>query len=196
MAGKDPRLAEPVKVKKVAINNQDFCQQCYDGGEVVLCCLEKPFQHKTKANMFYCPQHECVDCQAKTADAGGLIYRCRWCENGYCEDCLDWDTARLIEETLPEFEMLGYAARENAWYIECSACVKHWETDQKDLVRIGKERKRIQKEYEAFVAATAAMESESVVDTTPATVSEVTTPVPVFSSRTASSKKKKKTKLL
>ena len=186
MAGKDPRLAEPVRAKKAAINHQDSCQHCWDGGEIVCCsgcprsyhkkCLDKEFQHKAAGSSFYCPQHECVDCQAKTSDAGGLIYRCRWCENGFCEDCLDWDVVKLVGETLPEYEMLGYEGKSNAWYIECPACVKSWETDEQDLARVAEERKRIDREYEAFVSAMA-IEAESVAGETPATVSEVATPV-------------------
>lgn len=186
MAGKDPRLAEPVKVKKAAIEHQDFCQHCWDGGEIVCCtgcprsyhkkCLGKPSRIRAFGGQFYCPQHECVDCQAKTADAGGLIYRCRWCENGFCEDCLDWSNAKLIGETLPEYEMLGHESKQNAWYIDCPVCVKNWETDKQDLKRITGERERIEQEYEAFLSATGAMETQNQ---TPATVSEVATPVEV-----------------
>jgi len=35
MAGKDPRLAEPERAKKAKIVNQDFCQHCWDGGQIV-----------------------------------------------------------------------------------------------------------------------------------------------------------------
>lgn len=189
MAGKDPRLAEPVRAKKAAIQHQEFCQHCWDGGEVYLCagcprsyhpgCLDKPFQKKAKLAMFFCPQHECVDCQAKTAEAGGLLYRCRWCENAYCEDCLDWDVAKLIGATLPEYDMLGFGAMSNAWYVECPSCVKSCENDPKDLAKVEAERGRIDREYAAFLADQAATESASMFDETPATVSEVGTPVDV-----------------
>lgn len=163
MAGKDPRLAEPVRAKKAKVVNQDYCQHCWDGGEVVLCtgcprtyhvkCLSKEFQTKAKGKMnFHCPQHQCVDCDAKCGDAGGMIFRCRWCENGYCEDCLDFDTTTLVGETLPELEMLGFGAVSQAWYIDCPACVTHWKTNKGDAATTAKERRRIKKEYEKFVA--------------------------------------------
>ncbi len=185
MAGKDPRLAEPPKRKRVEVPNQDFCQDCWGDGEIILCsgcprsyhykCLDKALQVKSKSKMgtFYCPQHECLDCQAKTSDAGGLIYRCRWCSNGFCEDCLDWDTAKLIGETLPEYELLGHAAKDNAWYIECPACVKHFEAEPEERDHIDQQVKRIDRAYAKYLAE----EPFSTAGTTPATVSEVGTPV-------------------
>lgn len=101
MAGKDPRLAEPKREKKPEVNNQEQCQVCWDGGDLILCsgcprsyhyqCLDRDFKAKSKAKIgFNCSQHQCFDCQQKTTDAGGMLLRCRWCERGYCEDCLDW----------------------------------------------------------------------------------------------------------
>ena len=187
MAGKDPRLAEPVRSKKAEIEHQDFCQRCWDGGEVYLCkgcprsfhykCLDKDFQRRAKGMTFFCPQHECIDCQAKTGDAGGLMYRCRWCETAYCEDCLDWDTARLVGATLPEYEMLGFGAMDNAWYVECSSCVKHWETDKQDLKRVEYEKARIEREYGIFLSATGGGGNAGSASDTPITISEVGTPV-------------------
>jgi len=162
LAGKDPRLAEPVRLKKEKIVNQDYCQHCWDGGEIILCsgcprsyhlkCLDKEFQAKAKGKMnFHCPQHQCGDCGAKTSEAGGMIYRCRWCENGYCEDCLDFDTAKLVGETLPEMEMLGYGAVTQAWWIDCPQCVKHWATNKEDEAVIAAERERIEEAYAKFI---------------------------------------------
>ncbi|KAK3044269.1 hypothetical protein LTS18_001744, partial [Coniosporium uncinatum] len=121
LAGKDPRLAEPMKEKRPEIINQDHCQICWDGGEITLCsgcprsyhigCMEKDRRPIKKSfNAFHCPQHECHDCGKKTTDAGGLIYRCRFCPMAFCEDCLDWDAIKLVGETLPEYEMLGFPA--------------------------------------------------------------------------------------
>lgn len=183
-AGKDPRLAEPIKAKKVPIQNQDFCQHCWDGGELICCsgcprafhhkCLDKTFQLKAKGwTNFSCSQHECHDCQSKTVEAGGLIYRCRWCQWGYCEDCLDWENVNLIGETLPEYDMLNHQGKNNAWYIECPDCIGNWENDPKDRAAVDEERTRIAREYDRFNAALA----ESVDDVTPQTVSEVGTPI-------------------
>ncbi|KAI7080730.1 hypothetical protein KC327_g92 [Hortaea werneckii] len=90
-AGKDPRLAEPVREKKAKIDHQDYCQHCMDGGEILL-----------------------QGAAAEAARAKQLVL-CRWCENGYCEDCLDFDTAQLVGPTLPELEMLGFGAVDQAW---------------------------------------------------------------------------------
>ena len=76
---------------------------------------------------FHCPQHQCADCQQKTGDAGGMIFRCRWCERGYCEDCLDWDKTTLLGENLPEYELLDFPAVVQAFYIECPSCHDHHE---------------------------------------------------------------------
>jgi len=50
---------------------------------------------------------------------------CRWCPNGYCEDCLDWDRTTLVGETLPEHEVVGFSAVEQAFYIVCPDCDEH-----------------------------------------------------------------------
>ncbi|KAL9002490.1 MAG: hypothetical protein Q9188_004571 [Gyalolechia gomerana] len=60
-------------------------------------------------------------CQ-KTSDAGGMIFRCRWCERGFCEDCTDWEKTELIGENLPEFEILQYPSVTQAYYVCCHTC--------------------------------------------------------------------------
>ncbi len=80
---------------------------------------------------FYCAQHQCFDCGAKTTNAGGMIYRCRWCERGYCEDCLNWDKVQLIGETLPELLSLDFGAIVQAYYIVCPSCTAHQGEDPK-----------------------------------------------------------------
>jgi SWI/SNF-related matrix-associated actin-dependent regulator of chromatin subfamily A member 5 len=74
---------------------------------------------------FNCTQHQCFDCLQKTSDAGGMIYRCRWCERGYCEDCLDWDKTDLLGENLKEYELLGFPSVTQAFYIRCPNCTDH-----------------------------------------------------------------------
>lgn len=54
-----------------------------------------------------------------------VIYRCRWCERGYCEDCLDWDKTDLLGENLKEYELLGFPAVNQAFYIKCPSCHDH-----------------------------------------------------------------------
>lgn len=185
-AGKDPRLAEPKREKRKAIEHQDFCQSCWDGGDVVLCmgcprtyhpgCLSKEHRAKAMGMAFHCPQHECRDCGAKTQDAGGVIFRCRWCEGGFCEDCLDWETARLVGHSLPEFEMLGFGRVTQAFFIECAHCVEHWKEHPAELREVEMQKSRIEKNYNEMVAALGET-GAGAADDTPDTLSEVATPL-------------------
>ncbi|KXT17139.1 hypothetical protein AC579_2027 [Pseudocercospora musae] len=195
LAGKDPRLAEYKKAKRAAIENQETCQVCWDAGELTLCsgcprsyhvgCLSHDFQGKAKSPLqFHCPQHECRDCGAKTSDAGGMIYRCRWCENGFCEDCLDWDNTTLIDNTLPEFEMIGFGRVAQAYFIECSHCHERFSQDAEERRMIDAERTRVAKLYEQFLDDTADDQAAGA-ERTPDTMSEIATPaeedLPTFS---------------
>ena len=87
----DPRYAELKKVKKERFENQSYCQICMDGGGIILCekcprayhmkCLTPQQRAIAKSPLGYiCPQHECIGCQRKTANCGGMLFRCRWCE--------------------------------------------------------------------------------------------------------------------
>lgn len=88
-----------------------------------MACLDKTFQSKAKGwNGLICPQHECADCEQKTGDAGGMLYRCRWCERAYCEDDFDFDAGVLLGENLKEFDVLGYDANQQAYYVTCHGC--------------------------------------------------------------------------
>ncbi|KAL8831090.1 MAG: hypothetical protein Q9170_005440 [Blastenia crenularia] len=135
LAGKDPRLAEPKREKKAAIQNQEICQVCWDGGDLVLCsgcprsyhydCLDPTSKSRSRATLsFHCSQHQCWDCAQKTSDAGGMLFRCRWCSRGFCEDCLDWDKTELIGENLKEYELLQYPSVTQAFYVCCHVCTE------------------------------------------------------------------------
>jgi SWI/SNF-related matrix-associated actin-dependent regulator of chromatin subfamily A member 5 len=144
LAGKDPRLAEPVRIKRREIIHEEHCLVCFNGtdsGDVVVCktcprayhhdCLEPEYQVKIRGiSGFHCPQHKCETCSKSTTDAGGLIYRCRWCPHGFCEDCLDWDKVQLIGKNLPEFELLGEEPPSGGFYIKCPDCVEVCEDNQ------------------------------------------------------------------
>jgi SWI/SNF-related matrix-associated actin-dependent regulator of chromatin subfamily A member 5 len=54
-----------------------------------------------------------------------MLYRCRWCERAFCEDCLDFEKTKLLGETLKEFELLEYPWNENAYYVECPRCTEY-----------------------------------------------------------------------
>ncbi len=86
-------------------------------------CLDKDSKTRSKGKInFSCPQHQCADCEQKTGDAGGMLFRCRWCESGYCEDCLDWEKTKLIGENLKEFDLLSFGPVTQAFYICCPSC--------------------------------------------------------------------------
>ena len=93
-------------------------------------CLDKNFKALAKAKtQFHCPQHQCVDCLQKTGDAGGMIYRCRWCERGYCEDCLEFDKTTMIGNNLKEYDLLEFPEVAQAFYIGCPSCKDHHSED-------------------------------------------------------------------
>ncbi|KAI9754468.1 MAG: hypothetical protein M4579_004696 [Chaenotheca gracillima] len=133
-AGKDDRLAEPKRAKRRKIEHQEHCQSCWEGGNLICCtgcprayhytCMDKGSQSRTKTRLssFYCSQHECRKCSAKTTNAGGMMYRCRWCPAGYCEDCVDWAWTDLLGESLDEYETIGFPSIEQAFYIRCVDC--------------------------------------------------------------------------
>ncbi|KAF2103137.1 hypothetical protein NA57DRAFT_28830, partial [Rhizodiscina lignyota] len=140
LAGKDPRLADRVRAKRPLINSQEYCQVCWDGGELVLCascprsyhhdCLSDEAKAKMKGISFYCPQHNCYDCGKNNANAGGMLYRCRWCSHAYCEDCFDFDGSTLLGNNLIEYETLGYDENATAFYVECAPCLAHHREDK------------------------------------------------------------------
>ncbi|KAJ4379901.1 hypothetical protein N0V86_005085 [Didymella sp. IMI 355093] len=144
-AGKDPRLADPIKEKKREISHEDHCLECFNGGELghlIECkscprayhydCLSPAYQTKVKGfSGFFCSQHNCVECGKNTTDAGGLILRCRWCPQGFCEDCLDWDKAGLVGQNLPEFKIMGEPSPSGGFYIKCPDCVAACDKDNR-----------------------------------------------------------------
>ncbi|KAJ8109992.1 hypothetical protein OPT61_g7048 [Boeremia exigua] len=162
-AGKDPRLADPIREKKREIAHQEHCLTCFDGeetGHMVECkscprayhydCLAPEYQSKVKGfSGFFCSQHNCADCGKNTTDAGGLVFRCRWCPQGFCEDCLDWDKTVLVGENLPEFEIMGEPAPSGGFYVKCPECV--------DICANGKEQREwtenTEREYQEQHAA-------------------------------------------
>lgn len=161
------------------------CQVCWDGGELILCsgcprsyhytCLDQQFKIKSKGKMFFhCSQHQCADCEQNTTNAGGMIYRCRWCERGYCEDCLDWDKTDLLGENLQEYELLDFPAVDQAFYIKCPSCRDHHEEDaharkycEREAAKINK-RYRALEEERALIAAAASIARKSSTPPTPA----------------------------
>jgi SWI/SNF-related matrix-associated actin-dependent regulator of chromatin subfamily A member 5 len=146
-AGKDPRLADPVREKRREITHEPHCLACFSTPDTPnnlveckscprayhLTCLEPHYQAKVKGiSGFFCPQHACHDCGKNTSDAGGLIFRCRWCPQGFCEDCLDWESVVLVGQNLPEFELLGEPAPAGGFYICCPDCSDSFKNSKVD----------------------------------------------------------------
>lgn len=158
MGDKNPIYKEQKREKKAPVEPQSHCQVCTDGGELHCCqlcprayhlgCLDKEFQQKAKGWQFNCPQHQCFDCTQKTTDAGGMLYRCRWCEHAYCEDCVDFDNTTLIGDNLPEYELLNYPEMTQAFYIQCAACTNHFKDHSGDKALCDEIAERILVDYE------------------------------------------------
>ncbi|KAF2752986.1 hypothetical protein EJ05DRAFT_228537 [Pseudovirgaria hyperparasitica] len=175
LAGKDPRLAEPVREKKPEIEHESICHICWDGGELH-CCVGCPRAYHAECldevdlaamtrpfGATSCPQHVCTHCSRKAYMAGGMVFRCRFCENAFCEDCLDWDKTKLIGSNLPEFEMLGFAAVTQAYYISCQICTERCETDDQYRAFVENETTRIRIEYEEWLESRNIDGSQSAV---------------------------------
>ncbi|KAL8657488.1 MAG: hypothetical protein Q9226_001864 [Calogaya cf. arnoldii] len=218
MAGKDPRLAEPKRAKKAAVINQEQCQVCWDGGDLTLCshcprsyhydCLDPNAKVRSRTKMgFSCSQHQCWDCEQKTPDAGGLIFRCRWCERGFCEDCLDWDKTELIGNNLKEYELLEFPSGDQAFYICCPLCKDHHDWEPSARLFCANQAQEIDRQYEIMLreqnaklatevtelkTQSSTPETQSLTDASTVNSSAVATPYCIMEDRDASSNKKRK----
>lgn len=120
-----------------------------------------------------------------------MIFRCRWCERGYCEDCLDWDKTELLGENLKEYELLGFPAVNQAFYICCPSCTDYHKENQeagdfcRNMASQVDEKYKKMLEGKAFIAvageesAKAALppsRSESLTDATTLDCSRISTP--------------------
>ena len=113
------------KAAKAKFGEQDFCQVCGDGGEL-LCCPRCPVcvhPHcagvRQKSHFLACPHHRCTGCQKNYTTAGGILFPCQSCPRSYCEDCLPSDVHRLVGRC-ERFEALGYDSSMKHCYIHCS----------------------------------------------------------------------------
>lgn len=106
-------------------------------------------------------------------NAGGLIFRCRWCENGYCEDCLNWEDTELLGESLLELDLLGFGPIEQAFWIKCEHCKA---LHQHDLGAKALCDEKVQA-WEAEMERRDAIPPDLTMDGTTVQGSEVATPV-------------------
>lgn len=93
-----------------------------------------------------------------------MIFRCRWCERGYCEDCLDFEKAELIGENLKEYEMLGFPSITQAYYIRCHECCDHHAESPEARSFVENIVAQIDAQYQEFLAQKAAVAEESDLD--------------------------------
>ncbi|KAI0086882.1 SNF2 family N-terminal domain-containing protein [Irpex rosettiformis] len=134
-----PAGPPPKKEKRKGFDSEDWCMHCRDGGELILCSSCPRVVHASceglsktavkKMMSFTCSHHRCADCGRKTADAGGMLFRCRTCPQAYCEDCLPQGDIHAIGDTLPEMLVLGYGEKTGAYYIQCYGCLERFETE-------------------------------------------------------------------
>lgn len=121
-----------------------------------------------KILVYRCPQHNCGECGKTTADAGGLLFRCRSCPQSYCDDCLPdsgWSkfsnaTIRTpahpyfslravpIGDTIPDFEVLGHGKVPQAYFISCGDCEALFATDADALALWEAEQKQVAEELQ------------------------------------------------
>lgn len=122
------RAAPPQKNRKKAkpdFVNQDFCQVCGDGGELLCCrtcpvCVHANCIGLGQAKHFRtCPHHRCTKCEKNHTHAGGILFPCQSCPRSYCDDCLPGDIHKLLGEC-ERFEKLGYDSSKKHCYIHCS----------------------------------------------------------------------------
>jgi SWI/SNF-related matrix-associated actin-dependent regulator of chromatin subfamily A member 5 len=83
----------PPKRKRAQFEHQDWCQDCREGGELVLChgcprvfhaqCVGLTKKEMERVLQFYCPQHRCCGCGRSTTEAGGMLFRCQTCADSF-----------------------------------------------------------------------------------------------------------------
>ena len=85
-----------------------------------------------------------------------MIYRCRWCERGYCEDCLDFDKTTILGNNLKEYEVLGFPEVTQAFYISCPSCADHHIQDPTAKLFCDNKARDYDTEHERFLETRAA----------------------------------------
>ncbi|KAL8731624.1 MAG: hypothetical protein Q9166_003312 [cf. Caloplaca sp. 2 TL-2023] len=105
-----------------------------------------------------------INQEQKTQDAGGMIFRCRWCERGFCEDCLEWEKTELVGDNLKEYELLEYPSVTQAYYIRCPQCTHHHASNPAEQEFCAKQAKEIDNNYEMMLAERKAAEAVAETD--------------------------------
>jgi len=124
--GKNNDWARNSKNKTQIMENQDYCQVCFDYGKLLL-CQHCPASYHLKccglkevpSGWWSCPHHQgCVVCQ-RSSGAIGFTFRCEACANSFCEDCVPAEVEYL--ERVDRWEEFGFKCPRNCCYIRCSS---------------------------------------------------------------------------
>lgn len=128
--------------KRARFEWDDYCLFCRDGGDNLFCCSFCPrvfhatcqgytLKQARAMGSITCSQHHCCECNRGTSESGGMLFRCRTCPNAFCEDCLPEKDVELIGDIIPEFLLLQYPQKNNAYFIRCHYCHQR---SQEDMV--------------------------------------------------------------
>ncbi|GAA5924215.1 hypothetical protein JCM10213_004524 [Rhodosporidiobolus nylandii] len=157
----DPKMAEKLaspKRTKRKFEHEDYCHNCKDGGELFTCvgcprvwhageCCGRSAKELKQTPMFWCPQHNCHGCGRNTQEAGGMLFRCQLCPSAFCEDCFSEqgdDEVEAVGDVLPEFLLLDYGKRQQAYFIRCTDCVAHFKEHPDEAKAWKKEQDEIE----------------------------------------------------
>lgn len=131
-SGNVPMILRAARLKaKRVYENQDFCQLCWDGGDLLLCDLCPASYHpKIQCVTNYtcmpvshhrarwkCPLHKCGLCQQPSEDVK-LLFACEICPAAYCESCLA--PGAKVVGACARFESMGHRLLSGSVYIHCS----------------------------------------------------------------------------
>jgi SWI/SNF-related matrix-associated actin-dependent regulator of chromatin subfamily A member 5 len=121
--------AQKKEKKTKQFDEQDFCQVCGDGGDLI-CCPRCPVSlHpkciglKNSKNFLCCTHHHCSVCDKSASAVGGFLFPCSACPNAYCEDHLPTDS-RILEDGCERMETLGFNFKQGV-YVHCSSQCEH-----------------------------------------------------------------------
>jgi len=106
-------------------NHQDVCQQCWDGGELIVCDLCPMSYHlkclglkrNPKEKRWMCPHHYCHNCNRRSG-AATLLFRCEVCPQAFCEDCLPAESE--VQGESERLQELGFRMTQATCFILCS----------------------------------------------------------------------------
>ena len=113
------------KMKGPSFTNQDFCQVCFDGGELVLCPRCPVSLHlscagiRKPSELLCCSLHHCTVCDKPASIAGGFLFVCASaCTKAFCEDHLPHE-ARTLGSSCSRYDRLNYSLKHGV-FVHCS----------------------------------------------------------------------------